>query len=130
MEKFKAQLQSTDILLKEILPEETTNALEPVIERKPRGILDIFTPYSINSIGDTVNANYDKMNHNFEKVHVTELKLQHQQMIIANNIGQMNKNELNLVQKEMFLEIKLFQEHMLTNFIFQLQKLIKKKIGL
>ena len=50
------------------------------------------------------------MSHNFDKVHVTEVKIQHQQMIIAQNIGQMNKNELDLAHKEMFLEIQSFQE--------------------
>ena len=46
--------------------------------RKVRSLADIFTPYSVSSIGDTANQNYLKMNRNFKSVHVTEQKLAHQ----------------------------------------------------
>ena len=38
--------------------------------RKVRSLADIFTPYSVSSIGDTANQNYLKMNRNFKSVHV------------------------------------------------------------
>ena len=59
------------------------------------------------------------MSNNFNKV-----KLQHQQQVIAQNFGLMEKNELDLARKEMFLEIRSFQQQSLTNFIFELNKII------
>ena len=112
--------------MKKFCKKKKLKALDTVIEfiRKPRGILDIFTPYSINSIRDTANSNYNKMNNNFNKVHMTEVKLQHQQAVIAQNFGLMEKNELDLARKEMFLEIRSFQQQSLTNFIFELNQII------
>ena len=50
----------------------------------------------------------------------------HQQMLISKNLNIMTQKELQIQRKEMFLEIKLFQEHIFTNFIFQLDQLKKE----
>ena len=38
---------------------------------RKRSIGDIFSPYSVDSIGDTANKNYKLMNRNFQDVHTT-----------------------------------------------------------
>ena len=63
------------------------------------------------------------MNNNFNKVHTAEGKLQHQQQVIAQNFGLMEKNELDLARKEMFPEIRSFQQQSQTYFILNLTKL-------
>ena len=52
------------------------------IKRLRRNIGDIFSPYSVTSIGDTANQNYKRMNHNFQTIHITEQKLSHAQKTI------------------------------------------------
>ena len=42
------------------------------IKRLRRNIGDIFSPYSVTSIGDTANSNYKRMNNNFKTIHITE----------------------------------------------------------
>ena len=58
---------------------------------KKRSITHIFTPHSVNSIGDTANKNYELMNKNFKTIHTTELKLAYQQRILAKNFKEMKK---------------------------------------
>ena len=51
-----------------------TKILDPkTLSIKKRSITDIFTPYSVNSIGDTANKNYELMNMNFKTIHKTKL---------------------------------------------------------
>ena len=50
-------------------------ACQTLVWCKKRSISDIFTPYSVSSIGDTANKNYQLMNKNLQSVHTTEMKL-------------------------------------------------------
>ena len=43
-----------------------------VLSKMKRSLGDIFTPYSVTSIGDRANLNYKKMNKNFNSIHITE----------------------------------------------------------
>jgi hypothetical protein len=52
------------------------------VKKIKRSLADIFTPYSVTSIGDTANSNYKKMNKNFNSIHVTESKLAHAQIAL------------------------------------------------
>ena len=88
-------------------------------------IMDIFTPYSVDSIGDTANINYKKMNKNFQIIHTTELKLAHQQRILANNYKSMQVTELAMARKEIFLELRSFKTQSLTNFLFDLHQILQ-----
>ena len=66
------------------------------------------------------------MNKNFNKIRVSETRLMHQQMLISTNLNKMTQKKLKIQRKEKFLEVKLFQEHIFTNFIFQLDQLKKE----
>ena len=67
LENFKTLLQSTEVLIED-LSHETATEQKLVVIRKPRGLLDIFTPYSLNELADTANVNYGRMNKNFNKI--------------------------------------------------------------
>ena len=54
-----------------------------------RSITDIFTPYSVSSIGDTANRNFLAMNSNFQTIQAIKLKLAHQQKQLAKNFRSM-----------------------------------------
>ena len=58
-----------------------------------RSITDIFSPYSLTSIGDTANKNFISMNHNFHEVQSNELRLTHQQQQLAKKFNAMQKTE-------------------------------------
>ena len=93
--------------------------------RNVRSLADIFTPYSVSSIGDTANQNYLKMNRNFQSVHVTEQKLAHQQKILSNDFRSMNTNQKNVTRKELFLELRSCKTQSLNNFMFELNQILK-----
>ena len=98
--------------------------MPPLIPEKltyhKRSISDIFTPYSVNSIGDTANSNFIKMNDNFLKIQKTELRLAQQQKSLAANFKTMAKAELQLARKELFLELRSFKANSLTNVMYDL----------
>ena len=74
--------------------------------RNVRSLADIFTPYSVSSIGDTANKNYLRMNRKFQNVHVTEQKLAHQQKMLSTDFRSMNINQKKVARKELFLELR------------------------
>ena len=57
-----------------------------------RSITDIFTPYSVSSIGDTANRNFLAMNSNFQKIQATESKLAHQQQQLAKKFSKRKRS--------------------------------------
>ena len=54
--------------------------------KNKRDISDIFSPYSVQSIGDTAAQNYAKLNLNFDQIHHTEERLSHQQTVLAQTL--------------------------------------------
>ena len=92
--------------------------------RIKRNIGDIFSPYSTTSIGDTANSNYKRMNHNFAKIHITEKKLTHAQQSLSKNIGSLQKHEIELLKKEIFLELRTLTDSALNDFIFDLKQIL------
>ena len=97
---FRQLLQSAEVLKNET-PKTKLNVLNPKINSlQKRGILDIFTPYSVNSIGDTGNRSYVLMNKNFNTIQTTELKLAHQQKLLADNFKTMHQAEIAVSHKK------------------------------
>jgi hypothetical protein len=94
------------------------------VKKIKRSLADIFTPYSVTSIGDTANSNYKKMNKNFNSIHVTESKLAHAQIALFENFESLQTNEIDLLQKEIFLELRTLKESSLNSFIFDLQQIL------
>ena len=88
------------------------------IKRLRRNIGDIFSPYSVTSIGDTANQNYKRMNQNFQTIHITEQKLSHAQKSLADNIDNLQSHEIGLLKKEIFLELRTLKDSSLNDFIF------------
>ena len=91
---------------------------------KKRSIADIFTPYSVTSIGDTANENYRKMNSNFRTIHVSESKLAHAQSTLSDNFFKLQEHEVDLLRKEIFLELRTLKESALSSFLFDLQQIL------
>ena len=81
-----------------------------------RSIGDIFTPYSVTSIGDTANSNYKRMNNNFRTIHVSESKLAHAQSTLSDNFFTLQEHEVDLLRKEIFLELRTLKESALSSF--------------
>ena len=93
--------------------------------RFPRDIADIFTPYSVQSIGDTAGENYKKMNANFNKIGVTEQKLSHQQRTLAEHFVSLTQSEKEMRRKELYLELRAFRTAHFGNFMFDLSEILK-----
>ena len=91
--------------------------------RLRRSIGDLFTPYSLTSVGDTANTNYKLMNNNFDKVHITESKLAHAQSVLFETFSTLEANEIDLLKKEIFLELRALKETSLNSFIFDLKQI-------
>ena len=53
------------------------------------------------------------------------MKLAHHQKILANFFREMNKKELTIARKELFLELRSFKTQYLTNFMFDLDQILK-----
>ena len=92
---------------------------------RKRSIGDIFSPYSVDSIGDTANKNYKLMNRNFQNVHTTEMKLAHQQKLLSQKFNEMTTAEKQVSRKELFLELRSFKTQSLQNFQFNLDQILK-----
>ena len=90
-----------------------------------RSITDIFSPYSLTSIGDTANRNFLTMNHNFKEVQSNTLCLTHQQQMLAKNFNTMQNAEKSLARKELYIELRTFKENALQNFLFDLNEILK-----
>ena len=89
-----------------------------------RSLGDIFTPYSVTSIGDTANLNYKKMNSNFNSIHVTETKLAHAQTTLSKSFNDLQTHEVELLKKEIYLELRTLKETALNSFIFDLKQIL------
>ena len=90
-----------------------------------RSITDIFSPYSLTSIGDTANRNFLTMNHNFKEVQSNTLRLTHQQQQLAKNFNAMQNAEKSLARKELYIELRSFKENALQNVLFDLNEILK-----
>ena len=88
--------------------------------RLKRNIADIFTPYSVQSIGDTAGKNYAKLNLNFDQIHHTEERLSHQQTVLAQQFSSLNTDEKQIKRKELYLELRAFRTSYYQNFMFDL----------
>ena len=84
-----------------VFPTEAPSTITPPIAnvRLPRSIADIFTPYSVTSIGDTASHNYAAMNRNFQSIGVTEQKLAHQQKILSTNFRKLTTEQKEVSRK-------------------------------
>ena len=89
-----------------------------------RSITDIFTPYSVNTIGDTANRNFLAMNDNFQKIQKNELRLAHQQQLLATNFCSMAAKEKKIARKELYLELRSFKANSLQNFMYDLNQIL------
>ena len=116
----RGTIPRTALMMPDILTREKMD-MPPLIPEKfayhKCSIGDIFTPYSVNSIGDTANSNFLKIIDNFQKIQKTELRLAHQQKLLATNLKTMAKGELQIARKELFLELALFKSNSLKNFM-------------
>ena len=93
--------------------------------RLPCSIADIFTPYSVTSIGDTASHNYAAMNRNFQSIGVTEQKLVHQQKILSTNFRRLTTEQKEVSRKELYLELRAFRTQYFSNFMFELGQILK-----
>ena len=93
--------------------------------RNKRNIADIFSPYSVQSIGDTAGENYKKLNLNFDQIHHTEERLSHQQTVLAQMFSSLNADEKQVKRKELYLELRAFRTSYFQNFMFDLQDILK-----
>ena len=100
------------------------NKTSDVMTKVKRSIGDIFKPYSVTSIGDTANLNYKRMNKNFNSIQVSESKLAHAQSALSDNFFNLQQNEVDLLRKEIFLELRTLKESALNSFIFDLQQIL------
>ena len=87
--RISGSLQQPTNILEQGLPVPIVNSV--VFNYAKRSITDIFTPYSVSSIGDTANRNFLAMNSNFQTIQATELKLAHQQTQLAKKFHLMEK---------------------------------------
>ena len=119
-------LKNSSFLADFMSPTLTTarNNTKTVMSKVKRSIADIFTPYSVTSIGDTANANYRKMNSNFRTIHVSESKLAHAQSTLSDNFFKLQEHEVDLLRKEIFLELRTLKESALSSFLFDLQQIL------
>jgi hypothetical protein len=130
--KFLSQLESFQTMLIQSKvfknPSSTPppqNQIESVPLRFTRNIADIFTPYSVQSIGDTAGQNYKKMNKNFKVIQVTEQKLSHQQRSLAAHFVSLTTAEKDMQRKELYLELRAFRTSYFHNFMFDLAEILK-----
>jgi hypothetical protein len=123
---FQNMLQNAEILTENSIVSDRTLAKRHVSANNTvkRSLGDIFTPYSVTSIGDTANNNYRLVNRNFNSIQVTETKLAHAQNVLSQNIMDLQDHEIELLMKEIFLELRSLQESALNSFFFDLQQII------
>ncbi len=132
---FQIMLQSADVLKSPISRTQDAPRQQPVAvpisqnqtghSLLKRSILDIFTPYSLNTVGDTANDNYRIMNRNFHDVHDTELKLSHQQTVLYENLGELTSQQLDVAQKELYLELRSLKTRYFQDFLFSLEQILQ-----
>ena len=64
------------------------------------------------------------MNKNFKTIHITEKKLSHAQQSLATNIDNLQKHEIELLKKEIYLELRTLTDSSLNDFIFDLKQIL------
>ena len=64
------------------------------------------------------------MNNNFNTIHVSESKLAHAQSTLSDNFFTLQQHEVDLLRKEIFLELRTLKESALSSFIFDLQQIL------
>ena len=100
---ISGSLQQPTNIFEQGLPVQIVNS--EVFNHAKRSITNIFTPYSIMSIGDTAKRNFIARNSNFHTIQASELKLAHQQSQLATNFNLMQKEERQLAHKELYIEL-------------------------
>ena len=110
-----------------VFPRVSTHILNSTIGkiRNKRDIADIFSPYSVQSIGDTAAENYAKLNLNFDQIHHTEERLSHQQTALAQTFKALNTDERQVKRKELYLELRAFRTSFFQNFMFDMLDILK-----
>ena len=93
--------------------------------KNKRDISDIFSPYSVQSIGDTAAENYAKLNLNFDQIHHTEERLSHQQTVLAQTFKALNADERQVKRKELYLELRAFRTSFFQSFMFDMLDILK-----
>ena len=120
---ISGSLQQPTNIFEQGLPVQIVNS--EVFNHAKRSITDIFTPYSVTSIGDTANKNFLAMNENFHTIQASELRLAHQQSQLATNFHLMQKEERQLARKELYIELRTFKSNALQNFLYNLELILK-----
>ena len=110
----------TNITFERFLPKSHENYR--ILTFVKRSITDIFSPYSLTSIGDTANRNFLTMNHNFNEVQSNTLRLTHQQQMLAKNFNSMQNAEKSLARKELYIKQRTFKENPLKIFFLTSMK--------
>ena len=136
LHSFKNLLQSAGVISKDEVEGQKqasngenaghSNSSKSTLNYNRRSIGDIFTPYSVTSIGDTANENYLKMNVNFDKIEATEKKLIHHQQTLQQNFESFQDSEIILKQKELYLEMNFFKQQSFNIFLFDLLQILKE----
>ena len=112
---------------KSVFPRVSTDKLNSTIGKikNKRDIADIFSPYSVQSIGDTAAENYAKLNLNFDQIHHTEERLSHQQTVLAQTFKALNSDERQVKRKELYLELRAFRTSFFQNFMLDMLDILK-----
>ena len=61
----------------------------------------------------------------FKRSKKTELRLAHQQQLLATNFKTMAKTGLKIARKELFLELRSFKSNSLKNFMYDLNQILQ-----
>jgi hypothetical protein len=64
------------------------------------------------------------MNSNFNSIQITESKLAHAQTALSKNFNDLQTHEIDLLKKEIYLELRTLKETALNSFIFDLQQIL------
>ena len=64
------------------------------------------------------------MNSNFNSIHVTETKLAHAQTTLSRSFDALQTHEVELLKKEIYLELRTLKETALNSFIFDLKQIL------
>ena len=97
---ISSSIQQPTTIFEQSFPVKTVNS--KLLNFAKRSIKDIFTPYSVTSIGDNTNKNFLAMNENFHAIQASELRLAHQQ-----------SQEKQLARKELYIELRTFKSNAL-----------------
>ena len=120
--KEKQLIDNLDSFIKML---QQSNILKQPESRKRRSFFDIFSTFSLESVANVANKNYEAMNSNFRHIQSVSKIMQTNQKMAITQMNDISSKEKMIYRKSLFLEFSSLTNSIFSNYIFNLQTILE-----